>query len=63
MKPSWTPTKSSRSVVVFRHAWEIREDWDLGDSWSVFGSGQQSELFFNPADIQEVIEGFNKANA
>jgi hypothetical protein len=50
-------------VIEDDDAWEIREDWDLADSWSVFGSGHQSELFFNPGDMQEVIAGFNKANA
>ncbi len=49
-------------VIEDDDAWEIREDWDPADSWSVFGSQHQSELFFKPGDIEEVIAGWHKVN-
>ncbi len=49
-------------VIEDDDAWEVKEDWDLGHSWSVFGSGQQSELFFRPEDMQEIVDGWNRSN-
>ena len=41
-------------------AWEVREDWPLDDSWSVWGEKNQPEVFFKPDDMDEVIAGWNK---
>lgn len=49
-------------VIEDDDAWEVQEDWDPATTWSVFGSGHQSELFFNPEDMQEVIEGWSREN-
>ena len=43
-------------------AWEPRTDWDMSDSWSLWGDKDQPEVFFQPVDIQDVIEGYQKAN-
>ncbi len=43
-------------------AWTIREDWPMDDSWSLWGEKVQPEVFFRPHDIDEVIEGWNKAH-
>jgi catechol 2,3-dioxygenase-like lactoylglutathione lyase family enzyme len=40
-------------------AWEPGE-WGLEDSWSIWGEKNQPEVFFQPADIQDVIDGFNR---
>jgi catechol 2,3-dioxygenase-like lactoylglutathione lyase family enzyme len=42
--------------------WQIREDWPLDDSWSLWGDKDQPEVFFRPDDIDAVIEGWNKAH-
>ena len=39
-------------------AWTIRENWDLMDSWSIWGEKQQPEVFFRPVDMDAVIEGW-----
>ena len=41
-------------------AWEIRTDWDLADSWSLWGDKDQPEVFFNPPDMEEVAAGWAK---
>ena len=41
-------------------AWEIRTDWDLADSWSLWGDKDQPEVFFNPPDMEEVVAGWEK---
>ena len=41
-------------------AWEIRTDWDLADSWSLWGEKDQPEVFFNPPDMEEVAAGWEK---
>ncbi|MGE4649819.1 MAG: hypothetical protein AAEJ53_02940, partial [Myxococcota bacterium] len=41
-------------------AWEIRSDWDLADSWSLWGEKDQPEVFFNPPDMEEVAAGWEK---
>ena len=43
-------------------AWQIREDWPMDDAWSLWGERKQPEVFFRPDDIDEVIEGWNKAH-
>jgi len=43
-------------------AWQVREDWPLDDSWSLWGDKEQPEVFFRPDDIDEVIEGWNEAH-
>ena len=43
-------------------AWTIKDDWDMTDSWSVWGEKDQPEVFFKPDDIDEVIEGWNNAH-
>jgi catechol 2,3-dioxygenase-like lactoylglutathione lyase family enzyme len=42
--------------------WQIREDWPMDDSWSLWGEKEQPEVFFRPDDIEQVIEGWNKAH-
>jgi hypothetical protein len=46
--------------IVDDEAWEVREDWPMDDSWSIWGEKDQPEVFFRPDDIDAVIEGFNK---
>ena len=43
-------------------AWTIRENWDLMDSWSIWGEKQQPEVFFRPVDMDAVIEGWARAH-
>ena len=43
-------------------AWEIRENWDLADAWSIWGEKQQPEVFFRPVDMDAVIEGWSRAH-
>lgn len=47
--------------IVDEEAWEIRTDWDLSDSWSVWGEKDQPEVFFNPPDMDDLVAGFGKA--
>lgn len=46
--------------IVDDAAWEIREDWPMDDSWSLWGEKDQPEVFFRPDDMDAVIEGFHK---
>ena len=46
--------------IVDDEAWEIREDWPMDDSWSIWGEKDQPEVFFTPDDMDEVIAGWNK---
>ncbi len=48
--------------IIDDEAWEIREDWPMDDSWSLWGEKDQPEVFFKPDDIAEVIEGWNKTH-
>jgi hypothetical protein len=48
--------------IVDDDAWEIKDDWDPADSWSVWGEKQQPEVFFAPHDMQTIIEGWNSAH-
>ena len=43
-------------------AWNIREDWDLTDAWSIWGEKQQPDVFFRPLDMDAVIEGWSRAH-
>ena len=43
-------------------AWQIGENWDITDSWSIWGEKQQPEVFFRPLDMDAVIEGWNRAH-
>ena len=43
-------------------AWQVKEDWDLANSWSVWGASQQPEIFFRPAAMEELVEAWNKAH-
>ncbi|MCH2186229.1 VOC family protein [Myxococcota bacterium] len=45
--------------IVDEEAWEIGE-WGVEDSWSIWGEKDQPEVFFNPIDMQELIDGFNR---
>ncbi len=47
--------------IIDDDAWQTREDWPMDDSWSFWGDQDQPEVFFRPDDIDEVIEGWNKA--
>jgi catechol 2,3-dioxygenase-like lactoylglutathione lyase family enzyme len=42
-------------------AWEVGTDWDPADSWSLWGDLVQPEVFFNPADMDEIVAGWEKA--
>jgi len=42
-------------------AWEIRTDWDPADSWSIWGSGKQPEVFFRPNDMDEIVAGWRRS--
>ena len=42
-------------------AWEIGE-WGVENTWSIWGTKEQPEVFFKPEDMQEVIDGWNKAH-
>lgn len=44
-------------------AWEIRTDWDPASSWSIWGANQPPEIFFNPVDMDEIVEGWEKTLA
>jgi catechol 2,3-dioxygenase-like lactoylglutathione lyase family enzyme len=48
--------------IIDDDAWQIREDWPMDDSWSLWGDKDQPEVFFRPDDIDAVIEGWNKAH-
>jgi hypothetical protein len=48
--------------VVNEETWVIKHDWDLADSWSVWGEKQQPEIFFAPSDIQTIIDGWHAVN-
>ena len=39
--------------------WQVREDWPMEDSWSLWGETRQPEVFFQPPDMPAVIEGWN----
>jgi hypothetical protein len=43
-------------------AWTIKDDWDMTDSWSVWGDKDQPEVFFTPTDMPELVAGWNKAH-
>ena len=43
-------------------AWQVREDWDPANSWSIWGNPKQPEVFFEPNDMGTIIEGWNKAH-
>lgn len=43
-------------------AWQIGENWDITDSWSIWGEKQQPEVFFRPLDMDAVIEGWHRAH-
>ena len=48
--------------IIDDDAWEIREDWPMDDSWSLWDDRNQPEVYFRPDDIDLVIEGWNKAH-
>ena len=43
-------------------AWEIRDDWDPAESWSIWGEKQQPEVFFRPLDMGAIVEGWHRAH-
>lgn len=43
-------------------AWTV-EDWRTPDAWSVWGNKQQPEVFFAPADMQAIVEGWHQAHS
>ena len=53
---------SDMDYIEDDEAWEPRSDWDMSDSWSLWGDKDQPEVFFQPVDIREVIDGYTKAN-
>ncbi|MFP6565346.1 MAG: VOC family protein [Myxococcota bacterium] len=44
-------------------SWKPRDDWDLEDSWSLWGEKRQPEIFFNPPDMDAIVAGYEKAQA
>jgi catechol 2,3-dioxygenase-like lactoylglutathione lyase family enzyme len=48
--------------IVDDEAWTIKDDWDPPTSWSVWGDAHQPEVFFNPADMAEIVEGWKRAH-
>jgi len=48
-------------VIEDDAAWQVRSDWALDDSWSIWGSKDQPEVFFKPDDIDAVIAGWQKS--
>ena len=51
---------SDMDRIVDDDAWEIGTDWDPGDSWSLWGEKKQPEAFFSPADMEEIVAGWEK---
>ncbi len=47
--------------IVDDEAWQP-EDWTTPDAWSVWGEKQQPEVFFAPADMPAIVEGWNAAH-
>jgi len=43
-------------------AWQARDDWALEGTWSVWGSREAPEVFFQPADLDSVVAGFHEEN-
>jgi catechol 2,3-dioxygenase-like lactoylglutathione lyase family enzyme len=48
--------------IIDDEGWRIKDDWDPGDAWSLWGDKDQPEVFFEPKDMAEIIAGWNKAN-
>lgn len=46
--------------IVDDDAW-VAEDWTTPDAWSVWGNKEQPEVFFTPADMADIVEGWNAA--
>ena len=53
---------SDMDRILDDEGWQIREDWDPADSWSLWGQKNQPEIFFSPDDIEEVVAGWEKAH-
>jgi len=49
--------------IVDDAAWQIRDDWDMSDSWSIWGQKDQPEVFFQPQDMQTIIDGWGRAHS
>jgi len=54
---------SDMDQIVDDDAWEIGTDWNPADSWSLWGDAHQPEVFFNPADMDEIVAAWEKENA
>ena len=54
---------SDMDQILDDDAWEIGTDWDPADSWSLWGDAQQPEAFFSPADMDEIVAGWEKEHA
>lgn len=48
--------------IIDDAGWQVREDWPMEDSWSLWGETRQPEVFFQPPDMPAVIEGWNQAH-
>ncbi len=44
-------------------AWQPRENWPLEGNWSVWGSPEPPEVFFQPTDINDVVAGYRAENS
>jgi catechol 2,3-dioxygenase-like lactoylglutathione lyase family enzyme len=49
--------------IVDDEAWVPRDDWDPSDSWSIWGEKDQPEVFFQPKDMQQIIDGWARAHS
>ncbi|MCP4003648.1 MAG: hypothetical protein GY725_05580 [bacterium] len=49
--------------IASDEAWVIKDDWDLGDGWSIWGQKETPEIFFNPVDMPEIVAGWEKEHA
>jgi len=46
--------------IIDDKGWQVRDDWPLDDSWSLWGDKNQPEVFFRPDDMDDIIAGWNK---
>ena len=51
---------SDMDTIVDDDTWEIGTHWSPADSWSLWGEQRQPEVFFSPADMDEIVAGWEK---
>ncbi len=50
-------------VIASDEQWQPRQDWPLEGNWSIWGSSEPPEVFFQPNDIHDIIAGYNRENS